>query len=80
MNSGVKKQIRDLVESKRLQSPSVAREIREDSGLSQSEMASLVGVTRQCVWQWESGMYRPGVNNGQRYAEVLTELQRLLQA
>ena len=73
-----KKQIRDLLESKRLPSPSVARELRKDSGLSQSEMASLAGVTRQSIWAWESGLAEPRGSNRQRYAEVLTELKRLL--
>ncbi len=79
MNSRVKRQVRDLIESKRLPSPSVARELRKDSGLTMSEMASLTGVSRQSVWAWESGAFGPSGLNRERYSEVLTELKRLLQ-
>ena len=35
------------------------REARRGAGLTQSALASLVGVTRQTVWSWEAGRARP---------------------
>lgn len=38
-------------------------ELRKRAGLSQEELANLVGVTRQAVQKWESGASRPDMDN-----------------
>jgi DNA-binding XRE family transcriptional regulator len=38
-----------------LPSPAERRRLREVSGLSQQEMADIVGVTRQAIGHWENG-------------------------
>lgn len=38
-------------------------DLRRQAGLSQEELANLVGVTRQAVQKWESGMSRPDMDN-----------------
>lgn len=38
-----------------LPSPAERRRLRKASGLSQSELANIVGVTRQAISQYESG-------------------------
>lgn len=47
------------------------RELRQDSGLSQSQVAKLVGVSRNAVSQWESGETIP---NSRRLARVAKAL------
>ena len=37
------------------------RELREDRGLSQSELARLTGVTRQTIISLENGKYNPSI-------------------
>ncbi|MDE2934500.1 MAG: transcriptional regulator [Chloroflexota bacterium] len=36
------------------------REARRDAGLTQEELAALVGVTAHTVWCWEAGRRKPG--------------------
>lgn len=38
-------------------------ELRRKAGLSQEELANLVGVTRQAVQKWESGASKPDLDN-----------------
>lgn len=38
-------------------------DLRRRAGLSQEELANLVGVTRQAVQKWESGASRPDMDN-----------------
>ena len=38
-------------------------DLRKRSGLSQEELANLVGVTRQAVQKWEAGTSRPDTDN-----------------
>ena len=38
-------------------------ELRKKAGLSQEELANLVGVSRQAVQKWEAGTSRPDVDN-----------------
>ena len=38
-------------------------ELRRQAGLSQEELANLVGVTRQAVQKWEAGASRPDMDN-----------------
>ena len=38
-------------------------ELRKKAGLSQEELANLVGVSRQAVQKWEAGSSRPDLDN-----------------
>lgn len=38
-------------------------DLRRQAGLSQEELANLLGVTRQAVQKWEAGMSRPDMDN-----------------
>ncbi len=44
-------------------------ELRRKAGLSQEELANLVGVTRQAVQKWESGASKPDLDNIATLAE-----------
>ena len=38
-------------------------ELRRQAGLSQEELANLLGLTRQAVQKWEAGTSRPDMDN-----------------
>ena len=38
-------------------------DLRKRAGLSQEELANLLGVTRQAVQKWEAGTSRPDMDN-----------------
>jgi len=44
---------------------------REESGLTQTELARLIGVTRGAVAQWESGTREPSFGNAVALAAAL---------
>lgn len=46
------------------------KEIRTSRGVSQEELAELVGVSRQTVSKWESGDARPSADNLMRLSQV----------
>ncbi len=37
------------------------RELREDSGLTQLQLAVKIGVTPASIYNWESGRYQPRI-------------------
>ena len=45
--------------------------LRKKAGLSQEKLAELVGVSRQAIGKWESGLSLPGIDNLQELARVL---------
>ena len=47
----------------RLRNKTKEGDLRKRSGLSQEELANLVGVTRQAVQKWEAGTSRPDMDN-----------------
>ena len=55
--------------------PAWARQIRERAGLTQGEMARLVGVTQAAISRYELGRAVPRTGILSRYAEVLGRLE-----
>lgn len=47
------------------------KEYRKQAGLSQQDLASLVGVGRGTVSDWERGLYLPTKENLKKIAKVL---------
>ncbi|MFJ1552303.1 helix-turn-helix transcriptional regulator [Streptomyces mirabilis] len=58
-----------------LPSPAQRRELRERAGLSQQEIAEVIGATRQAVSHWETGTRTPRGPLLDRYAEAIRALQ-----
>ena len=56
------------------------KELREKKGMSQTELASLMYVSRQAISQWENGVHLPDVDKLTPLAKVLgVELAELLE-
>lgn len=51
------------------------REVRERARLSQSELASAIGVTPACVSRWEAGQRLPRGDAAERLAAELRRLE-----
>lgn len=51
--------------------PMRLRRLREQSGLSQSELAERTGLSRPTIWAWESGRTQPRHSNLQTLAHAL---------
>jgi len=66
----------EVLRSRRLPPPAVARAIRHESGVSQQRLAAELGVHRVTVARWEIGTRVPRGPLRLRYADVLDELQR----
>lgn len=47
------------------------RETRERRGLTQAKLATLMGVTRPLIAQWETGFRHPSIETLQRLAKIL---------
>jgi transcriptional regulator with XRE-family HTH domain len=70
---GIRAHVRDHLD---LPSPAERRRLREAGGLSQQELADVVGVTRQAISQYESGSrLRPRGQILGRYVEALRALR-----
>lgn len=55
------------------------RKARMIAGVSQSELARLMGVAQVSVWKWETGKTFPNVKRLKRLAEVLdTSVEKLI--
>jgi DNA-binding transcriptional regulator YiaG len=64
----------DLVRVRRLAATGAARALREEAGLSLSEIAEAAQVHKVTVFRWEHGQRRPRGPAAARYLEVLDEL------
>jgi transcriptional regulator with XRE-family HTH domain len=64
-----------LVRARRMAATGIARILREEAGLSLSEIAADVGVTKGTIWRWEHGERRPRGEAARRYVEVLDGLE-----
>lgn len=58
-----------------LPTPERRRSIREAVGISQQELADIVGVSRQAITTWEAGNRYPRKEQLARYIEALTALK-----
>lgn len=54
--------------------------IRESAGVSATEMARVIGCTRQAVRNWETGRRTPRGDHLTAYADLLNSLQTELEA
>lgn len=66
--------IDEVRESLSLPDPHVAREIREDAGVSQWRLADELGVHELTVQRWEAGTRTPQGHLRRAYARLLHEL------
>lgn len=53
--------------------------LRQESGVSQAELAQWIGVTQTAVSYWESGRRQPGLDDVERWAAALGATPTLLQ-
>jgi len=53
-------------------SPTKLKEKRESQGLSQSQLASSLGISRVSYFNWESGKTKPNQNNLSKLSQILT--------
>ncbi len=58
---------------RRLPSPAVRHMIRRQAGVTQEDVARLLGVSRPSVTRWESGLRSPRGDVLRRYLDVLSE-------
>jgi len=66
----------ELIRVRRLATTGAARAMREDAGLSLSELAAAVQVHKVTIFRWEHGQRRPRGEAARRYLEVLDGLAR----
>lgn len=69
-------EIRERGRRRRLPDLPQRRRARRDGGLTQAELAALVGVSRVSIARWESGVCAPRGPLRERYAAALVELLR----
>lgn len=60
-----------------LLTPEKRRALREAAGLTQQELAEIVGVTRKAIGNYETGIRYPQGAARDRYAEVLRTLSEV---
>jgi DNA-binding transcriptional regulator YiaG len=60
----------------KLPDPEEQLRLRNSAGLSQRDLARLMGVTRVSVSYWERGRNEPSGENRARYVTVMDELQK----
>lgn len=76
MTATVAEKIRSRLQVRRdLPDPAQRREIRETAGLSQQELADVIGVTRQAVSHWEAGIRTPRGGVLDRYIDAIRALR-----
>ncbi|WP_455362006.1 helix-turn-helix transcriptional regulator [Streptomyces sp. SYSU K21746] len=76
MTATVAEKIRSRLQVRRdLPCPEQRRELREAAGLSQQEIADVIGVTRQAVSHWEAGIRTPRGALLDRYIDAIRALR-----
>ena len=63
-----------VIEGRRAASTGRGVRIREAAGISQTELAALVGVTQAAVWRWEARSRVPTTRCAMAYARALRQL------
>lgn len=61
-----------------LPSPAQRRALREAAGMTQGELASIVGASRAAIGHWEAGIRSPRGAKRDRYVEALRELREVV--
>jgi predicted transcriptional regulator len=59
-----------------LPGPAECKRLREASGLTQLELARVVGVSQPALALWEGGRYKPSGRNLRPYVEALRKLRQ----
>lgn len=76
MAATVAEQIRSRLRVRHdLPSPDERRALREKAGLSQQELANVIGATRQAVSHYENGLRTPRGTLLDRYVEAIRALR-----
>jgi transcriptional regulator with XRE-family HTH domain len=60
-----------LVEARKAATSSEGRRLREAAGLTQGELAFLIGMNPSAVSRWEAGLRRPRGHGALRWARAL---------
>lgn len=47
------------------------RDIRRAQGMTQKDLADMLGITPNAISQWENGMRNPSLENVKRLADIL---------
>lgn len=63
-----------LLEARAAAASGRGRRLREAAGLTQGELAGLIGIDPSCVSRWEAGLRRPRGGWALRYARALRVL------
>lgn len=67
--------MRARVRQLRLPPPELAGAIRRAAGITQAEVADMLGVHVLTVWRWEHGHRRPRGEMARRYRAALDAMQ-----
>jgi DNA-binding XRE family transcriptional regulator len=67
--------LRERIQLRQLPAPEQLREIRQQAGLTQEELAAEVGCSRLAIVRYENGERRPKGELAERYGRVLRVLQ-----
>ena len=63
--------VNKLTKGEQMFSPTKLKEKRESQGLSQSQLASSLGISRASYFNWESGKTKPNQNNLTKLSQIL---------
>lgn len=69
----------ERLEGATLPRPARRREIREAGGLSLTEFAALLGVSRTSLWRWENDLHQPHPAHRRRYAGALERISQAVE-
>jgi transcriptional regulator with XRE-family HTH domain len=74
MESLLDRKLNEARKRRSLPAPHVRRLLRLNAGLTQKDIAQIVGIGRPTVTRWEAGMREPQGRNALAYAELLERL------